>query len=338
MIDVHTRGLARQHRYVIKDHFLHYDVFVSFEDDMLIQGAHVSHFVELTEQLYLLRQEAPDRLPSKGRVAAGSHYHGPLTKHQYMRLVPGFFRVEAALPGWKPHQENLYERIPIDYEWNGATNVTLDPLCCQVSPETANHHIPYGPTADDLYFWETSIDALGVRNMPDDAGIGWVLMQAGNSPEGSFRDSNYIVGEYWSGLDHYFDQPRQPRTKGRYLNNQGGWMATPRQLFEWHTIWCPGSGFLPPYDPKEFNYDGLDSQSVEYWSGGIHIVGPKSCNLQRIIPLEPDMFAKHLLYHTSNNKQRQDSVQHRFSSRSIHQFWGQLNTVRKNAERALSNA
>jgi hypothetical protein len=46
------------------------------------------------------------------------------------------------------------------------------------------------------------------------------------------------------------------------------------------------------------------------------------------------MFERQLLYHSSNNKQRQPNVQHRFSSRNIQEFWGQLNTVRKNAERA----
>jgi hypothetical protein len=47
------------------------------------------------------------------------------------------------------------------------------------------------------------------------------------------------------------------------------------------------------------------------------------------------MFERQLLYHSSNNKQRQDNVQHRFSSRNIQEFWGQLNTVRKNAEKAI---
>jgi predicted transcriptional regulator len=60
-----------------------------------------------------------------------------------------------------------------------------------------------------------------------------------------------------------------------------------------------------------------------------------SCNLQRVITLEPGGFSRQLLYHTSNNKQRQQNVRHRFSSRSINQFWGQLNTIRKNAEMAM---
>jgi hypothetical protein len=57
-----------------------------------------------------------------------------------------------------------------------------------------------------------------------------------------------------------------------------------------------------------------------------------ACNLQRVTTLDSDGFSKHLLYHTSNNKQRSPAVKHRFSGRSINEFWGQLNTVRKNAE------
>ena len=181
-------------------------------------------------------------------------------------------------------------------------------------------------------FWETSIDVLGVRKLPDRAAWDWVLLQAGNN-EKLYSNS---IGDYWSGRDHgYFGEENRPdRIKGRYLNNQGGWMATRRQIVDWHRRQCFG-GFLPPYDKPAFPYDGLDKRSVEYWSGGIQLVGVKSCNMQRIVVLDPEGFSKHLLYHTSNNKQRQENVQHRFSSRTIDEFWGQLNTIRKNAEHRM---
>ena len=78
-------------------------------------------------------------------------------------------------------------------------------------------------------------------------------------------------------------------------------------------------------------------RSVEYWSGGIQLVGVNSCNLQRILTLDPDGFSRHLLYHTSNNKQHEHSlrVRYQFSGRSVNEFWGQLNTIRKNAEAAM---
>jgi hypothetical protein len=89
---------------------------------------------------------------------------------------------------------------------------------------------------------------------------------------------------------------------------------------------------LPPYDLPHYKFDGLDQRTVEYWSGGLQIAGVNACNLQRIIPLDPDGLSRHLLYHAANNKQRVRTVRPRFSSRSINQFWGQQNTVKKNAE------
>jgi hypothetical protein len=332
---LHELGLSRQHRYAIKDLLLYYDMFVSFEDDMLIKGVQVQHYERMTQHLYRLRQAAPEvHTDITNRREALQRFYGPLTKRQYARIIPGLFRVEVALPGWHPHADNLYEKIPLDYTWNESLpQGELDPVCCVVQPETANDHIPYNVSIHDIYFWETSIDALGVRRMPEDSGLGWVLMQAGNNDQ-DLHDKDRILGEYWSGNEDYFDQPRQPRIKGRYVNNQGGWMATPRQIFEWHTRECRSKTFLPPYYRPIFNDDGL-THSVEFWSGGIHIFGAFYCNIQRIMPLHPSMFSHHLLYHTSNNKQRSGNVMHRYSSRTINEFWAQLNTVRKNAERRM---
>jgi len=333
-----TRALARQHRYVIKDKLLDYAIFVSFEDDMLIKGDHIQNFVEVTNELYRLRQEAPDELDNKITAEKMLNvFHGPMTKSQLNRMIPGLFRVEAALPGWKPQTENLYEQIPIDYEWDNKTASIDSSICCHVSNMTANDHIPLAPDVSDLYFWETSIDALGVRKLPDDSNLGWALLQVGNVELLNLEPYS-VIGDYWSGNDYKFTDlkgsERPPRSKGRYVNNQGGWMATQRQIWEWHSMLCVG-GFLPPYEEPAMPLDGLEAQNVEFWSGGLHIFGPRACNLQRIIPLEPERFSKALLYHSSNNKQRQENVQHKFSSRSINDFWGQLNTVRKNAERSM---
>jgi hypothetical protein len=240
----HTRGLARQHRYVIKDKFFHYDVFVCFEDDMLIRGVHVEHFVNVTDTLYSLRQTAEPRLPlSMSIVQAADLFYGPMSNCQFARTIPGFMRVEAALVDFKPTSRNRYEQIPIDYEWNNKTS-SIDPsVCCHVSPETANAHIPAAPDKDDLYFWETSIDALGVRNVPK---LDWVLLQGGSNNE-IWADPAYVIGDYWSGRGdaaYFGKEPRPDRKKGRYINNQGGWMATRRQIVEWHIRWCRG-GLLP---------------------------------------------------------------------------------------------
>jgi hypothetical protein len=54
-----TRALSRQHRYIINDKLLHYDVFLNFEDDMIVRGPHVHHYLNKTNELYRLRQGAP---------------------------------------------------------------------------------------------------------------------------------------------------------------------------------------------------------------------------------------------------------------------------------------
>ena len=44
--DLVTRGLARQHRFVIKDKLMEYNFFVNFEDDMLVKGEHVEQYLK----------------------------------------------------------------------------------------------------------------------------------------------------------------------------------------------------------------------------------------------------------------------------------------------------
>jgi hypothetical protein len=352
-----TRALARQHRYVLKDKIgneqQQYDLFVNFEDDMLVRAEHVQHFVQVTNELYRLRQAAKVHKPLPKTVdEANRAFYGPMTEVQLSRMLPGFIRVEAALPGFHNKGPDIFEHIPRDFVWNNTTTSAsifgksisniqsgVDAaICCHVSPDTqvaSGDHLPDTPPDEEsLYYWETSIDVLGVRQMPAPSSLGWVLLQAGNR-EDIFTESEYVIGDYWSGRDGYFgDQERPVRSKGRNMNNQGGWMATRRQIVEWHANRCVG-GFLPPYPVRGKSADGLGSESVEFWSGGLQIAGMMACNLQRIITLEPGGFSRQLLYHTSNNKQRQQNVRHRFSSRSINQFWGQLNTIRKNAEKAM---
>lgn len=279
-------------------------------------------------------------------------YSGPMTVEQLSRMVPGFIRVEAALPDFhksgsnllKQRMENNFEQVPGDFQWNGKSNRLNASICCNVSPENVRDHIPDSVSADELYFWETSLDALGLRQMPPPsslqyssvASLDWVLLQAGNTDEW-YRDTKFIIGDYWSGRTNLLGpkyKVRPDRTKGRYINNQGGWMATREQIISWHMRWCRG-GFLPPYDKPTFKLDGLGMETVEFWSGGIQIAGVMACNLQRFIPLQPEMFSRHLLYHSSNNKQRQKNLRYRFSVQSINQFWGQLNTIKKEAERDL---
>jgi hypothetical protein len=164
------------------------------------------------------------------------------------------------LPSWKPNDLNLFEQIPIDYDWNIQNNISnksnaqkeslveLNPsYCCHVYKETVNDHIPFRPTIRDLYFWETSIDALGVRKFPNIASsyesssspstssfsFDWALLLVGTT-EYDAREA--AIYDYWAGRDppyppnhgYFFGMHeagkdlRPPGTKGRYMNNQGG--------------------------------------------------------------------------------------------------------------------
>jgi hypothetical protein len=317
--------LARQHRYVIKDKIFDYDFFVNFEDDMVIKGEHVEHFLSLTQTLYQLRLDAPEILPNVSADTMRQRFYGTMTKYQLQRCIPGFIRVEVAVDGFQRHDKLLHAQIPMDYDWKGKDGHLNASICCQVP---SSPRLPPSPTSNDLFFWETGIEALGVRQLPNND---WLLLLAG-STEVWYEEPKLIVGDYWAGNDGYFHE-RPDRTIGQYMSNQGGWMATRRQIVDWNYRWCRG-GFLPPFRSPEIPLDGLERQTVEYWSGGIQISGIFGCNLQRVVSLDPDGFSRHLLYHTANNKQKQRNIRYRFSSRTIQEFWGQLNKVRKNAEKA----
>jgi hypothetical protein len=109
------------------------------------------------------------------------------------------------------------------------------------------------------------------------------------------------------------------------------WMGTRQQIWEWHTEICLG-GFLPPFDSPHYNFDGLDPRNVEFWSGGLNLFTARhACNMQRLVSLDPDNFARHLIYHSANNKQRQLSGKKK-SFVKINDLYGQLLTVSKDAE------
>lgn len=340
-----TRALARQHRFVIKDKFPFYDMFVSFEDDMLIKADAIVHWMNMTDELYRLRDLAPDTEKNDNYNQEWDEFHKDLNKRQLSQMIPGFIRVEALLdpslrrrPNWEP--EGL---IPISSE----DSPDLDPEpCCwlNASQHSASPSRPLYPDSNDLYIWETNLRALGIRKMPETSILDWVVLQRGrrtmvpDKVQQRWVQVDVTIGDYWAGRDGNFEIGYgRPDTKQFvYLNNQGGWMATRQQLWEWHTDFCQG-GFLPPFDSPHFNLDGLDTRNIEYWSGGLHIFTYEhGCNLQRIISLDPDRFAAQLLYHSSNNKQRfwTGAKQVRFTN--VNDFLGQLCAVRNNAKAAMA--
>lgn len=296
-----TRGLARQHRFIIKDQLLNYDLFINFEDDMVIKKSAVNYFWETSMQIQREQSQARSNLLDYyGAVEMKRHFYGELTKHQWERLIPGWIRVEAALPKFKQRHRST-DKV-VDWETS----------CCHLHLENTNERRSESVPTRDLLYWETDIAALGVRQLPT---IGWSALQAGTR-EDYYSDPNYIVGRFGG----------EETGNSNWLNNQGGWMGTAAQIHMWHSKLCR-MPFLPPLG---FD-DGLGSQSVEYWSGGISLVGVNSCNLQRIIPMSS--FGDALLYHASNNKQGQAVVQARSPSRTIVDLYRQLKHLISDAER-----
>ena len=331
-----TRALSRQHRYVIKDKLLDYDFFVNFEDDMLLHGDHIEQYLKVSNEIDRLRQAAPFRLPSQLKATVSvaealDTFHGPMSKIQLARVIPGFIRVERAANATGFQKRTRPGRIPVEESYQDRRNGMSKPLhvdpqpCCRRPGESS-------PQPTDLFLWETHIKALGIRQMPSSSFLDWVVLQRGGS---SYKcESEVLIGDYWSGRDGDFvlghpTDARPDSMESVYANNQGGWMATREQIWKWHTRQCLG-GFLPPFGEPFYPSDGMN-HVVEYWSGGGNLYGRKACHLQRIIPLDPQEFSRHLLYHTSNNKQKQlKLVKGLFSQ--VDTMLGQLHTVKKRAQ------
>ncbi|CAB9512687.1 expressed unknown protein [Seminavis robusta] len=336
-----TRALARQHRYVIKDKLPHYDVFVNFEDDMLIRGDHVQQYLQVSAEIDRLWHSAPTRLdPATTRTAttveaALDSFHGPMSKIQFARMIPGFIRVERAANATGFQKRTRPGRIPVEESYRDRNTGQYNPV--RVDPKPCCHRPGESLAASsDLFLWESHIKALGIRHIPESNLLDWVLLQRGGSP--AKMEVEELIGDYWSGRDGDFvlglpTDARPDPMESIYSNNQGGWMATRKQIWNWHTRQCWG-GFLPPFS-STFIYpmDGMN-HVVEYWSGGGNLYGRLACNLQRIIPLDPPQFSRHLLYHTSNNKQKQLKFVKGLFSR-VDTLLGQLHTVRKRAEKVM---
>lgn len=316
-----TLGLARQHRFVVKDNLFNYDLFLNFEDDMILSGEMVDAYLQMTKTLYKMRETAPDDV-SDDQL---KNFHGVLTKDQLKRCYPGLIRVEVLLD--EKHfgtQENL-DPVPV------ADHPDIDPQpCCHLSQFTSSDSRPQAPTTDQLFLWETSIIALGVRHID---GLGWVTLLRG--PRARDGDRGLTLADFWSGTEDYFGSDRRPKPGSfEHINNEGGWMGTRQQIWEWHTQICLG-GFLPPFDSPHYNFDGLDPRNVEFWSGGLNLFSARhACNMQRLVSLDSDKFSKQLIYHSANNKQRQLHGRKQ-SFVKVNDLFGQLLTITKDAEKKM---
>jgi len=316
-----TLALARQHRFVVRDHLFEYDVFLNFEDDMIIHAGMVDNYLTMTRTLYKLRETAPNTLPKEHL----KDFYGPLTKDQLKRSYPGLMRVEVLLDEEQYGTQTEPDPVPVK-----ASHPTIESEpCCHLQYAAKEGKRPANPTSDKMFLWETNIVALGVRHVHE---LGWVALLRG--PRERAEEKGMTWSDYWSGSEGYFPKGTKRPAPGSFnhLNNEGGWVGTRQQIWEWHTEVCPG-GFLPPFNSPHYNWDGLDPRNVEYWSGGLNLFTPRhACNMQRLISLDSDNFARHLIYHSANNKQRQLSWKKKDFTK-INDLYGQLLTVADDAEK-----
>ena len=222
-----TLGLARQHRFVVKDNLFDYDLFLNFEDDMILNADMVDNYLEMTKTLYKMRETAPDDV-SDDQL---KKFHGPLTKDQLKRCYPGLIRVEVLLDEKHYGTQKKLAPVPV------VDHPEIDPKpCCHLSDFASSESRPQAPTTDQLFLWETSIIALGVRHIDE---LGWVTLLRG--PRGRNGERGLTLADFWSGTENYFGSNRRPKPGSfDHLNNEGGWIGTRQQIWDWHTEICLG--------------------------------------------------------------------------------------------------
>lgn len=304
-------ALARQHRFVIRDKLNDYDFFSAWEEDMAITVEHIRHFIEMTRQIETVRKSLQQQQHQVGYNFTPDNtktFYGPMHADQLERVFPGFIRVEV-LAADKQSQPEL---DPISI----APDVA--PINASICCTTSNNSLADG--ADNVIVWETTIEAMGVRQFPSP--IGWAGILPG--VQSAKNHKNSVIGSFWSGEQGAFgkDVKRQTHVgRGDLMAQQAGFMATRAQI-ELFQKKCPG-GFLPPFDSEFWKGNaGLKPQSVEFWSGGYQLFS--SCLLQRIVSLDPERFSKHLLLHSANKKQR---TIERKRLVKVNNLLGQLHTV-----------
>ena len=176
-------GLSRQHRYVLRDKLQYYDFFVAFEDDMRITANHVLEFLELSNDIHQLYNEAmsspngqievvPQQLPplvnrhksNDGASVGNDVIYDPIRVEHIKRLFPGLLRVEV-LDRKSDHPlrktgvlDNHYlvkEYPPSVDAYTAKGESLLDPTICCDENDPPRGKMTAHPKIEDVVLWES---------------------------------------------------------------------------------------------------------------------------------------------------------------------------------------
>lgn len=319
-------ALARQHQFVVRDKLEFYDVFIAFEDDMLVRGEHVHHYLQLSAEIERLLA-----LLLKDARGKGIHnynrndFFGNFTKQQLERLIPGFIPVEAIENEKVRGIQSRALQTPIDL--NDPTS------CCHVHTEVngrSSRKVPQNLASEDLIAWETNVKAFSLHQFPTESNLlDWVALMMG--PQNNLREEQASegFGSKRKGALNVEDRPQMDEVS-HLLAKQGGWMATKTQLVRMNNQLCK-SYFLPSFSrnyEKYRSYNDVGTQNIESRSESNEVF-TGGCNIQRMISMNPNHFSKHLLYHTADHRQTEIE---RNSTVRINDLFDQLNHLRKTAK------
>lgn len=214
---------------------------------MAITANHIDYFLQMTNQIKSiqksLQQQQQQQVGYSFTPDNLKTFHGPMHADQLERVIPGFIRVEVLSDG--STSQPVLDPISIAPD---TPSIQAD-ICCSSSSSTTSQ--PSLLAADKIVLWETSIEAIGVRQFPEP--IGWVGLLIGIQPS---DNKNATIGSFWSGEDGAFGRGvTRPGRKGDMMAQQAGFMATREQIDLFQNK-CPG-GFLPPFDSDFWNGNGM---------------------------------------------------------------------------------
>lgn len=175
-----SRALSRQHRFVIRDKLFEYDAFAAFEDDMLVTGTHIKHYLSVSKDIEALKEQAPVAESQEGFATMGGGWFGAMSQQELARIRPGLIRVEVVSDD--SAKQFAHENVPVDLHFmgsNSAQGAVDSSICCHPNHVRKNG-APYRPEPSEIVVWETAISGIGVRELPDGSWVG-VL----NGPEES---------------------------------------------------------------------------------------------------------------------------------------------------------